>query len=93
MTTASRKSVIAAYQRRVEAEITHPIFCDKISYRLTLEIQAPFVFNLSKQIAMGAVQTGNYLSPADRPNPGKGRNRQPWKDRSAEDVCESSTLA
>ena len=40
MTDAGRRSVIAAYERRLESEITHPIFGYKISYRRILEVQA-----------------------------------------------------
>ncbi|QDT31130.1 CRISPR-associated endonuclease Cas4g/Cas1g [Thalassoglobus polymorphus] len=40
MTPAGRKSVIAAYERRMETEITHPIFGYKICYRRILEVQA-----------------------------------------------------
>ena len=37
---SGRKSVIAAFERRMEHEITHPIFGYKISYRRVLEVQA-----------------------------------------------------
>ena len=37
---SGRKSVIAAFERRMEHEITHPIFRYKISYRRVLEVQA-----------------------------------------------------
>jgi len=40
MTPAGRKSVIAAYERRMETEITHPIFGYKVSYRRILEVQS-----------------------------------------------------
>lgn len=40
MTTAGRKAVIAAYERRLETEITHPIFGYKVCYRRILEVQA-----------------------------------------------------
>ena len=40
MTSAGRKSVIAAYERRMETEITHPIFGYKVCYRRILEVQA-----------------------------------------------------
>lgn len=39
LTEAGRKSVIAAFERRMEHEITHPIFGYKISYRRVLEVQ------------------------------------------------------
>jgi CRISPR-associated protein Cas1 len=40
MTDAGRKSVIAAYERRLETEITHPLFGYKITYRRVFEVQA-----------------------------------------------------
>ena len=40
MTDAGRKSVIAAFERRLETEITHPIFGYKVSYRRILEVQS-----------------------------------------------------
>jgi CRISPR-associated protein Cas1 len=40
LTEAGRKAVILAFERRMEQEITHPIFGYKISYRRILEVQA-----------------------------------------------------
>jgi CRISPR-associated protein Cas1 len=40
LTDAGRKAVIAAYERRLETEITHPIFGYRISYRRVFEVQA-----------------------------------------------------
>ena len=40
LTEAGRKAVITAFERRMEQEITHPIFGYKISYRRVLEVQA-----------------------------------------------------
>ncbi len=40
LTETGRKAVIAAFERRLEQEITHPIFGYKISYRRVLEVQA-----------------------------------------------------
>lgn len=40
MTDAARRSVIAAYERRMQTEITHPIFGYRITYRRVLEVQA-----------------------------------------------------
>jgi CRISPR-associated protein Cas1 len=40
MTDAGRRAVIAAFERRMQTEITHPIFGYKISYRRVLEVQA-----------------------------------------------------
>ncbi|MFN9291646.1 MAG: CRISPR-associated endonuclease Cas4/Cas1, partial [Planctomyces sp.] len=35
-----RKSVIAAFERRMAQEVTHPIFGYRVSYRRILEVQA-----------------------------------------------------
>ncbi len=40
LTDAGRKAVIAAFERRLETEITHPIFEYRVSYRRILEVQA-----------------------------------------------------
>lgn len=40
LTDAGRRAVMGAYERRMNSEITHPIFGYKISYRRTLEVQA-----------------------------------------------------
>jgi CRISPR-associated protein Cas1 len=40
LTTAGRRAVIDAFERRLETEITHPIFGYKVSYRRILEVQA-----------------------------------------------------
>ena len=40
MTESGRKAVIAAFERRLEQEVTHPIFGYRISYRRILEVQA-----------------------------------------------------
>ena len=40
LTESGRKAVIAAFERRMEHEITHPIFGYKISYRRVLEVQS-----------------------------------------------------
>jgi CRISPR-associated protein Cas1 len=40
LTTAGRRSVIRAYERRMRTALTHPVFKYKASYRRTLEIQA-----------------------------------------------------
>lgn len=39
LTEAGRRAVLAAYERRMEAEITHPIFGYRVSYRRILEVQ------------------------------------------------------
>ena len=40
LTEAGRKSIIAAFERRLEQEVTHPIFGYRVSYRRILEVQA-----------------------------------------------------
>jgi CRISPR-associated protein Cas1 len=40
LTDRGRKSVLTAFERRLETEITHPIFGYRISYRRILEVQA-----------------------------------------------------
>lgn len=39
LTAAGRKSVIRAYERRLEHELTHPTFGYRVSYRRLLEVQ------------------------------------------------------
>ncbi len=40
MTTAGRRAVIAAFERRMDTLVTHPIFGYRISYRRMLEVQS-----------------------------------------------------
>ena len=40
MTDAGRKAVIAAFERRMDTLVTHPIFGYRVSYRRILEVQA-----------------------------------------------------
>jgi len=40
LTEAGRRSVIAAWERRLAQEVTHPLFGYRISYRRVLEVQA-----------------------------------------------------
>jgi len=40
LTGSGRKSVLVAYERRMDVEITHPLFGYKISYRRVLDVQA-----------------------------------------------------
>ena len=40
LTDAGRKAVLTAFERRLETEITHPLFGYSISYRRVLEVQA-----------------------------------------------------
>lgn len=40
LTPSGRKAMIAAYERRLDQEITHPLFGYRISYRRLFEVQA-----------------------------------------------------
>lgn len=40
LTESGRKSIIAAFERRLEQEVTHPIFGYRVSYRRIMEVQA-----------------------------------------------------
>jgi len=40
LTEAGRRAVIAAFERRMETEVTHPVFGYRISYRRVFEVQA-----------------------------------------------------
>ncbi|MBB4286130.1 CRISPR-associated endonuclease Cas4g/Cas1g [Roseospira goensis] len=40
MTPAARKALIAAFERRLEQELAHPVFGYQISYRRLIEVQA-----------------------------------------------------
>ena len=40
LTPAGRKAFVAAYERRMSQEVTHPMFGYKVSYRRLLEVQA-----------------------------------------------------
>ncbi|MCY4433833.1 MAG: CRISPR-associated endonuclease Cas1 [bacterium] len=40
LTQKSRRSFIAAYERRLDQEVTHPVYGYKITYRRVLEVQA-----------------------------------------------------
>ena len=40
LTSGGKKAVVGGYERRMETEITHPIFGYKVSYRRVLEVQA-----------------------------------------------------
>lgn len=39
LTTAGRRAVMAAFERRLQSEVTHPLFGYRISYRRILEVQ------------------------------------------------------
>ncbi|MEW5937619.1 MAG: CRISPR-associated endonuclease Cas1 [Candidatus Thermoplasmatota archaeon] len=43
LTTEGKKSVIRAYERRMDTLVTHPIFGYRVSYRRILEVQARLV--------------------------------------------------
>jgi CRISPR-associated protein Cas1 len=40
LTQQGRRSFIAAYERRLDQEVTHPVYGYKITYRRVLEVQA-----------------------------------------------------
>jgi CRISPR-associated protein Cas1 len=40
LTQTGRRQVIHAYERRLDMEVTHPVFGYKISYRRVLDVQA-----------------------------------------------------
>ncbi len=40
LTASGRRSVISAYERRLDTEVTHPIFGYRVTYRRVLEVQA-----------------------------------------------------
>jgi CRISPR-associated protein Cas1 len=40
LTPSGRKAVLAAYERRLDHEVTHPVFGYRITYRRVLEVQA-----------------------------------------------------
>ena len=39
LTPAGRKAVLAAYERRLDHEVTHPTFGYRVSYRRVIEVQ------------------------------------------------------
>ena len=40
LTPAGRKAIIAAFERRLDQEITHPVFGYRVAYRRLFEVQA-----------------------------------------------------
>jgi CRISPR-associated protein Cas1 len=40
LTSQAKKKVVGGYERRIETEVTHPIFGYKVSYRRIFEVQA-----------------------------------------------------
>ncbi|MBX3452706.1 MAG: CRISPR-associated endonuclease Cas1 [Planctomycetaceae bacterium] len=53
LTDAGRKAVIAGFERRMETEVTHPIFGYRISYRRVLEVQA----RLLSRVLLGELES------------------------------------
>jgi CRISPR-associated protein Cas1 len=52
LTDAGRKAVMGAYERRMESEVTHPLFGYRASYRRLLEVQCRlFARTLSGEVA------------------------------------------
>ena len=56
---AGRKAVVAAYERRLDQEITHPVFGYRISYRRLMEVQA----RLLGRHLQGEVQVFPHIVP------------------------------
>jgi CRISPR-associated protein Cas1 len=52
LTDRGRKAVLTAFERRLESEITHPIFGYRISYRRILEVQA----RLLSRVVLGELE-------------------------------------
>ncbi|MCA9069773.1 MAG: CRISPR-associated endonuclease Cas1, partial [Planctomycetaceae bacterium] len=59
LTTAGRKSVLAAFERRMDSLATHPIFGYRISYRRILEVQARL---LARTVAGELSEYPNYTT-------------------------------
>lgn len=57
LTPDGRKAVLRAYERRLDTEITHPIFGYKVTYRRVLETQA----RLLGAVMLGEVQSYSPL--------------------------------
>lgn len=53
LTDAGRKAVIAGFERRMETEVTHPIFGYRISYRRVLEVQS----RLLSRVLLGELES------------------------------------
>jgi CRISPR-associated protein Cas1 len=58
LTNAGRRKVIAAYERRMRSELTHPLFRYRASYRRSLEIQA----RLLAAVLIGDIDTYRPLT-------------------------------
>jgi len=51
MNRQAKRTVLSGYERRMQAEIVHPIFGYKVSYRRVLEVQARLLARfLSREI-------------------------------------------
>jgi CRISPR-associated protein Cas1 len=55
----ARKRFIAAFERRLEQEIVHPVFGYRISYRRTFEVQARL---LIRQLSGELAEYPNFLT-------------------------------
>jgi len=53
LTTAGRRAVIAAFERRMDTLVTHPMFGYRISYRRVLEVQS----RLLARTVLGEIET------------------------------------
>jgi CRISPR-associated protein Cas1 len=58
LTENGRRKVIAAYERRAQSQLTHPLFRYKTSYRRALEIQA----RLLAAVLLGSVPSYRPLT-------------------------------
>ncbi len=59
MAAPARKALIAAFERRLEQEITHPVFGYRISYRRLIEVQA----RLLCRHLMGEIDAYPWITP------------------------------
>jgi CRISPR-associated endonuclease Cas1/CRISPR-associated protein Cas4 len=59
MTQGARKALIAAFERRLEQELTHPVFGYQISYRRLIEVQA----RLLCRHLQGEIDTFPWVTP------------------------------
>ncbi len=57
LTSDGRRAVLKAYERRLETELTHPVFGYKVTYRRVLELQA----RLLAAVMLGEVDTYSGL--------------------------------
>jgi len=59
LTTAGRRAVIEAFERRLETEVTHPLFGYRVCYRRILEVQARL---LSRVLLGDLVEYPNFCT-------------------------------